>query len=147
MLAPGDLTTDLFCFGHLNKHTVRHSSGPKDLTCLTNKIVKVCEQKKSPPLIMSLNTHYNHIIRKPSCFTESMPKDPKDAWKVCPGFKSHLHFPCTMLPQQQNLTVLLKELCISCSADQVFSREHISLQIQKLSLSHSFHSSIRKDYN
>lgn len=99
MLAPGDLTTDLFCFGHLNKHIVRHSSGPKDLTCLTNKIVKVCELKNSPPLIMSLNTHYNHIIRKPSCFTESMPKDPKDAWKVCPGFKSVIsisHVPCCL---------------------------------------------------
>lgn len=127
---------------------MRHSSGPKELTHLTNKIFKLCEQKKNPLLTTSLNTNYNDIIGKPSCFTESMPKDPKDAQKVCPGFEcwvSVSHVP--LLPQQQNCTVFLKEMCIFCSADQVlFTRTYFTTNLKTVTIT-LFPLLHREDYN
>lgn len=114
-------------------NTVRHSSGPKGLT---NKIVKVGEQNKCPHLTTSSNTHSNDITWKPSCFTESLPKDPKDAQKVFPGFKRWIsvsHVP--LLPQQQSCIVFLKETCILCSDDQVlFTRTHFTTNLKTVTI-------------
>lgn len=93
-------------------------------------------RKKSPLLTTSSNTHSNDIIGKPSCFTESMPKDPKDAQKVFPGFKCWIsvsHVP--LLPQQQSCTVFLKEMCVLCSADQVLStRTHFTTNLKTVTI-------------
>ena len=64
MIAPQDLTMDLFYFRHLLKHTVRDNSDPEELTRLTNQIDKVRGKKKGPRLAMSLNTCYQSHHQK-----------------------------------------------------------------------------------
>lgn len=64
MITPWDLTMDLVCFRHLHKHTARDSSGPKELTWLTNKIDKVDGQEKGSHLTTSLSTYYQSHDQK-----------------------------------------------------------------------------------
>lgn len=128
MTAPQDLTTDLFCFRHLYKHTVRGSSGPEELIRLTNTWT---EKRFSFDLIfkhiLTVTASENQVALLSQCLT-----DPKDTQKICAGVKNWIyisHVP--LLPQQQNPTIVLKEACIFCSADQVlFTRTDFTTNLK-----------------
>lgn len=84
MTAAQDLTTDLFCFRHLYKPTVRGSSGPEELIRLTNTWT---EQRFPFDLIfkhiLTVTASENQVALLSQCLT-----DPKDTQKICAGVKN-----------------------------------------------------------